>query len=78
MNCENVLQGDGGAPLVCPIDRSTDNRYIRYAQNGIVSWGLGCNDAVPAVYANVAKARNWIDEKIGILGLDPSYYTFRN
>lgn len=29
--------GDGGAPLVCPIGRPEDNRY---AQNGIVSWGI--------------------------------------
>lgn len=70
-----MKQGDGGAPLVCPIGRPSDNRY---AQNGIVAWGLGCNKPIPAVYANVAQARGWIDEKIGFIGLDSNYYTFRD
>lgn len=71
----SLTQGDGGAPLVCPIGRPGDNRY---AQNGIVSWGLDCNKPVPAVYANVAMARDWIDQQIGFIGLDRNYYTFRN
>lgn len=44
-----------GAPLVCPIGRPSENRY---AQNGIVAWGLKCKEAIPAVYANVAYVRS--------------------
>lgn len=69
------IQGDGGAPLVCPIGRLSDNRY---AQNGIVAWGIDCKKAYPAVYANVALARDWIDGQIRFIGLDTSYYTYRN
>lgn len=70
-----LFQGDGGSPLVCPIGRLEDNRY---AQNGIVAWGLGCKQSVPGVYVNVALVRDWIDSQIRLLGLDTSYYTFRN
>lgn len=34
----DTCQGDGGAPLVCPIA----NTINRYHQVGIVSWGVGC------------------------------------
>lgn len=61
--------------MVCPIGRPNDNRY---AQNGIVAWGINCGTALPAVYANVALAREWIDGQIRFIGLDTSYYTFRN
>lgn len=67
------LQGDGGAPLVCPVGAPKDNRY---AQSGIVAWGINCNENHPAVYANVALARDWIDSQIRYIGLDTSYYTY--
>ncbi|XP_055316155.1 phenoloxidase-activating factor 2 [Sitodiplosis mosellana] len=70
----DTCQGDGGAPLVCPIGRPSDNRF---AQNGIVAWGLGCKRPIPAVYANVAQARDWIDGQMRLIGLDTNYYTFR-
>ncbi|XP_055316143.1 uncharacterized protein LOC129575928 [Sitodiplosis mosellana] len=71
----DTCQGDGGAPLVCPIGRPSDNRF---AQNGIVAWGLGCKKPIPAVYANVAQARDWIDGQVRFIGLDTNYYTFRS
>jgi len=71
----DTCKGDGGAPLVCPIGRPEENRY---AQNGIVAWGIGCKEPIPAAYANVALARDWIDGQIGVLGLDRSYYTYRS
>ena len=68
---ENILQGDGGSPLVCPIK----NDPLRYIQVGIVSWGIGCgtND-VPGVYANVAKAKRWIDDTLKSYNLDTKVY----
>lgn len=52
--------GDGGSPLVCPIL----NAPGRYAQAGIVSWGIGCGDPTPGVYVNVPIFRNWVDEQM--------------
>lgn len=67
------VQGDGGAPLVCPVGNPAQNRY---SQSGIVAWGIGCNENHPAVYANVALARDWIDSQIRYIGLDTAYYTY--
>jgi plasma kallikrein len=54
----DACQGDGGAPLVCPHEG-------KFYQSGIVSWGMQCGqENVPGVYANVVKAREWIDEKM--------------
>lgn len=39
----DTCEGDGGAALVCPIPNSIN----RYYQVGIVSWGIGCGDAIP-------------------------------
>jgi len=69
----DTCQGDGGAPLVCPVGRPGENRY---SQSGIVAWGIGCKESHPAVYANVALAREWIDSQIRFIGLDTSYYTY--
>lgn len=66
-------QGDGGAPLVCPVGNPSDHRY---SQSGIVAWGIGCKESHPAVYANVALARDWIDQQIRYIGLDTAYYTY--
>ncbi|XP_031632938.1 phenoloxidase-activating factor 2-like [Contarinia nasturtii] len=54
----DTCTGDGGSPLVCPIG---NNRYV---QAGIVSWGIGCDDSTPGVYANVAWFRNWVDQEV--------------
>ncbi|ALC46027.1 CG40160 [Drosophila busckii] len=68
----DTCSGDGGAPLACPIGAAADNRY---QQSGIVAWGIGCNDAVPAAYANVALARNWIDQQMLANGFAIDSYT---
>lgn len=67
----DTCTGDGGSPLVCPIEG-----YInRYFQAGIVAWGIGCNDPIPGVYANVAYQREWIDQQLLSRGLSSSYYS---
>lgn len=68
----DTCQGDGGAPLACPIGLPSENRY---QQSGIVAWGIGCNDAVPAAYANVALARDWIDQQMLANGFGTTTYT---
>ncbi|XP_034487615.1 phenoloxidase-activating factor 2 [Drosophila innubila] len=68
----DTCQGDGGAPLACPIGLATDNRY---QQSGIVAWGIGCNDNIPAAYANVALARTWIDQQMLANGFGTSTYS---
>ena len=58
---KDTCKGDGGSPLVCPVEYEKD-RYIQY---GIVAWGIGCGDTgIPGVYVDVSKVRNWIDDKV--------------
>uniref|UniRef100_A0A1B0B499 Phenoloxidase-activating factor 2 n=1 Tax=Glossina palpalis gambiensis TaxID=67801 RepID=A0A1B0B499_9MUSC len=64
--------GDGGAPLVCGIGLPNENRYH---QSGIVAWGIGCKDAIPAAYAHVGSVRAWIDEQMLANGFDTSSYS---
>lgn len=67
-----LFKGDGGSPLVCPDSRNLG----RFVQSGIVSWGIGCGEEnIPGVYANVAKFRNWIDDKLSRLNINSNYYT---
>lgn len=64
---------DGGSPLMCSIE---DNPKYFY-QAGIVVAGIGCGQKdVPALYTDVAKFKDWIDEKMTVLGLGSSTYTF--
>jgi len=55
----DTCKGDGGAPLICRHHESD-----LWVQTGIVSWGIGCGQDIPAVYANVAKAVCWIDREV--------------
>ncbi|XP_072943311.1 phenoloxidase-activating factor 2-like isoform X2 [Epargyreus clarus] len=69
---QDTCKGDGGSPLVCPIEGEKD----RYMQSGIVAWGIGCGeDGTPGVYVDVSNLRNWIDDKVIGEGLDPRVYT---
>lgn len=40
---KDTCKGDGGSPLVCPVNGEPN----RYYQAGIVAWGIGCGDATP-------------------------------
>ncbi|XP_050704868.1 phenoloxidase-activating factor 2-like isoform X1 [Eriocheir sinensis] len=58
---QDACTGDGGSPLACRLQ--SDAR--RYVQVGVVAWGIGCGTlGVPGVYADVLKARPWIDQVI--------------
>ncbi|XP_060839761.1 phenoloxidase-activating factor 2-like isoform X2 [Rhopalosiphum padi] len=67
---KDTCQGDGGSPLICPLK----NNPKQYHQAGIVAWGVGCNNEIPGVYVNVAKFREWIDEKMAQENFDTSFY----
>ncbi|KAL5280900.1 hypothetical protein ACFFRR_004733 [Megaselia abdita] len=68
---KDTCKGDGGSPMVCPI-QGTKNRYY---QAGIVAWGIGCGDDIPGVYASIPFLRPWIDEQLQSRRIDSSYYT---
>ncbi|NP_001037053.1 phenoloxidase-activating factor 2-like [Bombyx mandarina] len=68
---KDTCRGDGGSPLVCPIDYEK-NRYVQY---GIVAWGIGCGeDGTPGVYVDVSNLRTWIDDKVAGKGYDTRSY----
>jgi len=56
---KDTCTGDGGSPLVC-----VNNYDQSFIQAGIVSWGIGCGSALPAVYVDVARYVDWIDYQI--------------
>ncbi|XP_059056486.1 phenoloxidase-activating factor 2-like [Achroia grisella] len=67
---KDTCQGDGGAPLACPIGDD------RYKLTGLVAWGIGCGEKdVPAVYVNVPAFRNWVDGEMTKWGYDTAGYT---
>ncbi|XP_031632942.1 phenoloxidase-activating factor 2-like isoform X2 [Contarinia nasturtii] len=57
----DTCTGDGGSPLICQIR----NAPGRYAQAGIVSWGIKCGDPrVPGVYVNVSMFWDWVHDEM--------------
>ncbi|XP_060870685.1 uncharacterized protein LOC132945080 isoform X2 [Metopolophium dirhodum] len=67
---KDTCQGDGGSPLMCPIE----NRPKQFQQAGIVASGIGCGTKTPGVYVDVALFRNWIDEQMAKEKLSTIYY----
>lgn len=66
---KDTCEGDGGAPLACPIGND------RYKLTGLVAWGLDCGEKdIPAAYTNVAMFRQWVDDKMAAWGYDTSVY----
>ncbi|CAG0888343.1 unnamed protein product [Cyprideis torosa] len=54
----DTCTGDGGGPLVCPVEG-------HYILAGIASWGIGCGQKnVPGVYVSVPSVMPWIDSII--------------
>ncbi|XP_046975599.1 phenoloxidase-activating factor 2-like [Vanessa cardui] len=67
---KDTCQGDGGAPLACPIGNN------RYKLTGLVAWGIGCGERdVPAVYARVSMFRKWVDDVMGVWGYPTEGYS---
>lgn len=56
---EDTCIGDGGGPLMC---RQRSSQI--YLQVGITSWGIGCGNKFPGVYADISKAACWIDKVV--------------
>lgn len=70
---KDTCKGDGGSPLVCPIQGSKD----RFYQAGIVAWGVECGAVgIPGVYVNVAKFRYWIDQHLMARNYETYSYQF--
>ncbi|KAL3278222.1 hypothetical protein HHI36_013561 [Cryptolaemus montrouzieri] len=69
----DTCTGDGGSPLVCPIEGHSD----RFVQMGIVSWGIGCGNESPGVYVNVNLFASWIDEQLMKRQFDTTVYKYK-
>ncbi|CAH2062261.1 unnamed protein product, partial [Iphiclides podalirius] len=69
----DTCKGDGGSPLVCPIDA----KGSRFAIYGMVAYGVSCGTKdVPAVYANVTNLYEWVGRQLSFEGLDSKSYTY--
>ncbi|RVE42453.1 hypothetical protein evm_012883 [Chilo suppressalis] len=65
-------KGSGGSPLVCPMQ----DQPGRYMLSGMVTFSTNCSfDRYPSVYARVASARQWIDDKMADNGYPITSYT---
>nr|XP_029713212.1 phenoloxidase-activating factor 2-like [Aedes albopictus] len=57
----DTCTGDGGSPLVCPVE-GVPNKYY---QAGIVAWGINCGQTgIPGVYVRTCSYTNWIDAEL--------------
>lgn len=70
---KDACVGDGGAPLVCPLQGFRD----RYQLVGMVNWGLGCGKRdVPGVYTNVQSLLPWIKDILNRNYVSRTDYTY--
>jgi len=75
---QDTCKGDGGGPLVCPIDDKDDYYPAHFVQTGIVAWGIGCGSEVPGVYADVSEAMCFIDWSTKCVhGQDKDFYEMK-
>ena len=51
----DACTGDGGSPLVCQAGSG------RWTVVGLVGWGLGCGEPLPAVYTRLSHYRQFIE-----------------
>ncbi|CAH2062300.1 unnamed protein product, partial [Iphiclides podalirius] len=69
---KDTCKGDGGSALMCPVPEQSG----RFMASGMVAWGLGCGETYPAVYADIAYLRPWVDAKMAALGFSTDSYTY--
>lgn len=62
-------KGDGGGPLFCA-SRTNDKKFI---QVGIVSWGVGCGNEIPGVYASLEANSEWLSTEINTMSVFRPY-----
>lgn len=55
----DACQGDSGGPLIVKGSNGEDDLLV-----GLVSWGLGCANDFPGVYARVSSGYNWIRREV--------------
>lgn len=61
VNFVDTCQGDSGGPFV-----TRDPRYTgEWVLTGITSWGVGCAELTPGVYARVSTYKDWLIDNLG-------------
>ncbi|CAK1587606.1 unnamed protein product [Parnassius mnemosyne] len=70
----DTCKGDGGSSLVCPI--LEDGEFTRFAVYGMVAFGVGCGNPIPAVYVNIPHLYRWIGAKMRDENFDRSSYRY--
>jgi secreted trypsin-like serine protease len=65
----DACQGDSGGPLI-----ETESSTQEDVQVGIVSWGLGCANTFPGVYARISSEYSWIRETVCADSVSPPSY----
>eukprot|EP00956_Cyclotella_meneghiniana_P003256 scaffold3951_cov69-Cyclotella_meneghiniana.AAC.19 len=56
---KDACQGDSGGPAIIKGSSGDDDLLV-----GLVSWGLGCANDFPGVYARVSSGYNWIRREV--------------
>jgi trypsin len=56
---KDACQGDSGGPLIVRGSNEEEDLLV-----GLVSWGLGCANDFPGVYARVSSGYNWIRREV--------------
>lgn len=61
-----LLQLDGGAPLICPLNGAS-NQYVLV---GVLSWDIDCNKReLPTVFASVKPEIRWLQRERYLLNI---------
>ncbi|XP_065201882.1 phenoloxidase-activating factor 2-like [Planococcus citri] len=61
----DACKGDGGGPLFCT-SRKNEHKLI---QVGVVSWGVGCGNDIPGIYASLEANSEWLTTEINTMSV---------